>query len=264
MRYIILLAALWLIAPASAKTKHTAHGTWQLVWHDEFSSRRLSDAWTRIPRSSQPPEWNKYMTSDDRLYHQRRGKLTLYGLVNDFLPNDTAPYLTGGIYTKDRQTFQRGRIEVCLRMDNAQGAWPAVWLLPQEGAWPEGGEIDIMERLNGDDVAHQTVHSPFTLYDQTVKKKPRSTCKSPIRNGRYNVYGVELYEDSLCFFINDTYTFTYRRQPEYGPAQFPYDRPMYLLIDMQLGGKWVGPIDPTQLPYRYQIDYVRFYKSVQR
>jgi hypothetical protein len=36
---------------------------------------------------------------------------------------------------------------------------------------------------------------------------------------------------------------------------------MYLLIDMQLGGYWVGQVKPEELPYRYQIDYVRFYKK---
>jgi hypothetical protein len=30
---------------------------------------------------------------------------------------------------------------------------------------------------------------------------------------------------------------------------------------MQLGGHWVGPVNPDELPYRYQIDYVRFYKK---
>ena len=77
----------------------------------------------------------------------------------------------------------------------------------------------------------------------------------------YNIYGVELYADSLCFFINDQYTGTYRRMPEYGEQQYPFDRPMYLLIDMQLGGKWVGGVNPKDLPYRYQIDYVKFYKK---
>ena len=65
---------------------------------------------------------------------------------------------------------------------------------------------------------------------------------------------------SFDFIINDKLTFTYRKESQHGPEQFPYDKPMYLLLDMQLGGHWVGPIKPKELPYRYQIDYVRFYK----
>ena len=259
LRLLALLPLLALSITLPGRTKQTSHGRWQLVWQEEFRGHRLSDEWTRIPRFPNPSEWNKYMSLDDRLFRLRHGRMTLYGRVNDFLPQDTARFLQGGIYTKDRKTFHRGRIEIRLRMDDAQGAWPAAWLLPQGGRWPQDGEIDIMERLNDEGEAHQTVHSAFTQWDKR-KDKPSNHQKSPIKNGRYNVYGVEMYEDSLCFFINDTYTFTYRRQPEYGPEQFPFDRPMYLFIDMQLGGHWVGKVNPRELPYRYQIDYVRYYR----
>lgn len=233
---------------------------WQLVWHDEFDGKKLSDEWTRIPRFKNPSEWDKFMSSHDKLYKVKGGVLTLYGLVNDFLPEDTAHFLTGGVYTKGKVYFQRGRIDIRLKMDDASGAWPAAWLLP-EGRWPDDGEIDIMERLNSDDFAHQTIHSKITEYDHEKRKTQNWHHTAPIRKGDWNVYSVELYEDSVSFIINDKLTFTYRREPEHGPQQFPYDRPMYLLLDMQLGGDWVGRINPEELPYRYQIDYVRFYKK---
>lgn len=232
---------------------------WQLVWHDEFDGKELSDVWTRIPRFKNPPEWDKFMSSHDKLYKVKGGKLILYGLVNDFLPEDTAHFLTGGVYTRGKMLFQRGRIDIRLKMDDASGAWPAAWLLP-EGRWPDDGEIDIMERLNSDDFAHQTIHSTITEYDKEKRKTQSWHETAPIRKGDWNVYSVELTEDSVNFIINDKLTFTYRKESQHGPEQFPYDKPMYLLLDMQLGGHWVGPIKPKELPYRYQIDYVRFYK----
>ena len=111
---------------------------WELVWYDEFDGKTLSDNWTRIPRYPNPPEWNKFMSTNDKLYKVRKGKLILYGLVNDFLPEDTAHVLTGGVYTRGKVLFQRGRIDIRLKMDDASGAWPAAWLLP-EGQWPHGG-----------------------------------------------------------------------------------------------------------------------------
>lgn len=236
------------------------HESWELVWQEEFRGRRLSDTWTRIPRFYNPPEWNKFMSTDDRLFRVRHGKLTLLGLNNDFLPDDTAHFLTGGIYSRGQLLFQRGRIDIRLKMDNASGAWPAAWLLP-EGRWPDAGEIDIMERLNYDSIAYQTVHSFTTEYDHVSRKSQTWGVNAPIRKDKWNVYSVELYEDSMSFYINDCHTFTYRRQPEVGPEQYPYDRPMYLLIDMQLGGWWVGRVNPDELPYRYQIDYVRYYQK---
>lgn len=259
MKKVLVLFLLTIVVAASARTIKTAHGKWKMVWEESFSGNKIPFGWTKIPRFVTP--WAKYMSSEDCLYKVKGGKLTLYGRVNDFAPNDTARYLTGGIYTKDHKLFSRGRIEIRLKMDNASGAWPAAWLLPQIGNWPYQGEIDIMERLNYDDYAYQTVHSAFTQYNKTVKNKPKSGWTAPIRKDKYNVYGVELYEDSLCFFINDTYVGTYRRQPELGDEQYPFDRPMYLLIDMQLEGHWVGKAIPAELPYEYKIDYVRFYRK---
>ena len=260
---LLLLAVCFASSDVLAKGKKRAsmeREGWELVWHDEFDGKALSDEWTRIPRYPNPPEWNKFMSTDDRLYKVKGGKLTLYGLVNDFLPDDTAHVLTGGVFTQGKVYFQRGRIDIRLKMDDASGAWPAAWLLP-DGQWPFGGEIDIMERLNGDDFAHQTIHSFVTEYDTIARKTQDWHHTAPIKNGDWNVYSVELYEDSVSFLINDKLTFTYRKEPQHGARQFPYDRPMYLLLDMQLGGHWVGQVNPRELPYRYQIDYVRFYKK---
>lgn len=260
---LLLLAGLLCPQNVPAKGKKraaTAREGWELVWHDEFDGHELSADWTRIPRFPNPSEWNKFMSSHDRLYKVAKGKLTLFGLVNDFLPEDTAHFLTGGVYTRGKVLFQQGRIDVRLRMDDASGAWPAAWLLP-EGRWPDDGEIDIMERLNADKFAHQTIHSAITERDFERRKTQEWHYTAPIRHGRWNVYSVELTEDSVSFLINDRLTFTYRKEPHHGPKQFPYDRPMYLLLDMQLGGHWVGPVKPEELPYRYEIDYVRFYKK---
>ena len=256
MAWLLLVATTLLLQACNP----AARKGWELVWHDEFNGHQLSDEWTRIPRFPNPSEWNKYMSTDDRLFNVRHGRLTLYGLTNDYLPDDTARFLTGGVYTRGKVYFERGRIDIRLRMDDAMGAWPAAWLLP-EGRWPHDGEIDIMERLNYDSIAYQTVHSYTTEYDTLRRKSQPWGITAPIRKGKWNVYSVELYEDSLCFFINHRSTFTYRRQPEMGPEQFPYDRPMYLLIDMQLGAHWLGRVNPLELPYRYEIDYVRFFKK---
>lgn len=266
-----LYAVLFLLAGFSGFSLHTdakkqnsiQREGWELVWHDEFDGDKLSEDWTRIPRFSNPPEWNKYMSTDDRLFEVKDGKLILYGLNNDYLPQDTAHFLTSGVYTRGKVFFQRGRIDIRLKMDDASGAWPAAWLLP-ETQWPYGGEIDIMERLNHDTIVYQTVHSYTTEYDTIARKSQCWSSIGSIKRGDWNVYSVELYEDHICFYINDRPTFTYRKQPELGHKQYPYDRPMYLLIDMQLGGHWVGRVNPKELPCRYQIDYVRFYKKKEK
>ena len=200
------------------------------------------------------------MSDFDSLYYMRNGNLVLRGIQNLTQPQDTAPFLTGGVYTKGKMGFMDGRLEIKAKLNGATGAWPAFWLLPQEGQWPMGGEIDIMERLNYDNIAYQTVHSHYT-YDLGFKTTPPQGSTGPIHPEAYNVYAVEMYADSLCFFINDQHTFTYPRIETDQEGQFPFHQPFYLLLDMQLGGSWVGAVDPTELPVEMSIDWVRFYQK---
>lgn len=231
---------------------------WKLVWSEEFKGNTFDTrVWSKIPRGH--VDWNRNMSDFDSCYAVKNGNLILRGLLNNCCPDDSAPYITGGLYTKGKKTFENGRLEIRAKLGEARGAWPAIWLLPENGTWPEAGEIDIMEHLNHDSIAYQTVHSYYTYTLQQEGNPPHSRT-GPIKRHDYNVYAVELYKDSISFFINDKHTFTYPRIQTDKEGQFPYARPFYLLIDMQLGGAWVGKVTPEDLPVEMKIDWVRFYK----
>ncbi|MBX3255815.1 MAG: glycoside hydrolase family 16 protein [Chitinophagaceae bacterium] len=230
-----------------------------LKWEENFDQTGTFDItrWSKIPRGT--PEWQKYMSDFDSCYAMRDGRLILRGIVNHSLPNDTARYLTGGIYTKDKVAFGFGRLEIYAKLNGARGAWPAFWLLSQDMKWPDGGEIDIMERLNFDSIAYQTVHSHYTY--NLKMKEPKQGATGPIDPNGFNTYTVELHRDSLVFFINNKRTFSYPRIQTDREGQFPFDQyKYYLLLDMQLGGSWVGEVDPADLPVEMEIDWVRFYE----
>lgn len=125
----------------------------------------------------------------------------------------------------------------------------------------DDGEIDILERLNNDSIAFQTVHSNYT-YTLGRDKDPVSSLTSPINRDDFNVYGVDMYPDSIVFHINGERTHVYPRIAEYADSlgQFPFYRSQYMLIDMQLGGQWVGEVDPADLPVEMEIDWVKYYQ----
>ena len=116
-----------------------------------------------------------------------------------------------------------------------------------------------MERLNYDSIAYQTVHSHYT-YTLGIKDHPVSHSTGVIHPDRYNIFAVEMYPDSLSFYVNDVHTFTYPRIQTKEEGQFPFTQPFYLLIDMQLGGSWVGAVSPEDLPVEMEVDWVRFYQ----
>lgn len=230
----------------------------KLIWEENFNGKEINPAnWSKIPRGSS--DWNRHMSDDTSLYAQEKGNLILRGAVNADSLKDTSRLITGGVFTKGKKSFGLGRWEVRAKLNGAQGAWPAFWLLPENEKWPNGGEIDIMERLNFDSIAYQTVHSSYT-HTLNIKKNPPQGSTGKIDPNAYNTYAVALYKDSLVFFINNKKTFSYPRIKTDKAGQFPFtDNPFYLLLDMQLGGSWVGKVDENDLPVEMQIDWVRFY-----
>ena len=159
-----------------------------------------------------------------------------------------------------------GKVEMRVKFeDHQKGAWPALWMLADQPDykgrnWPWAGEIDIVERLNGDPFVYQTVHSGWTHVKKHKKDPPSGSVKAAIRQGGWNVYGLEITEKELIWSVNGKETFRYPKTDCGDPDQWPFDKPFYFLLDMQLGGKWVGEVDVSTLPVRMYIDWIRIYK----
>ncbi len=268
-----LLAAIWLVAGCKTAT-HTVKDRymyvqesgreqkkWKLVWNEEFSGTALDTTrWTRIQPNK--ADWGRHMTDRDICYDLNNGLLYLKGIVNPDTSVDKRPYLTGGIWSKGKFAFQYGMVEIRAKLESAQGAWPAMWMLAQTdkyGGYPKNGEIDIMEHLNYDSIIYQTIHSYYTL---TLKKKdtPPHHGTAKFNRDDFNVFGIKWYPEKIVYILNGKETFTYPRLKDADPSQWPFDQPFYLLIDQQLGGSWVGKVNPETLPVNMIVDWVRVYQ----
>lgn len=141
--FLALFCLLCISSGFSSCQRHSSD-QWKLVWEDNFDQKTGFDpqVWSKIPRGKS--DWNNYMTDFDSCFDMRDGNMVLRGIINYSQPNDTAPYLTGGIYTKGKKAFSNGRLEIRAKLNGARGEWPAIWMLPIDAPWPMGGEIDIM------------------------------------------------------------------------------------------------------------------------
>lgn len=235
----------------------------RLVWEDDFNLGAVDEKnWTRCSRGNS--DWNRHMSKREDLVSVEDGCLVLWGKKNEDLASDERPFLTGGVLSMDKVSLCPGqRVEIKAKLEShAKGAWPALWLLPQGGAkWPWGGEIDILERLNSDPFVYQTVHSGWTIHgDPALEpgKYPVQGQRYPVDFSLWNVYGLEILEDMLVWTVNGKTAFTYPKAAT-SEHQWPFTGPMFLLMDMQLGGGWVGDVDVETLPVRMFIDWVRIY-----
>ena len=256
--FFITLIFSFLLTDISAQE----HRRYALMWHDEFNDGVLDNQiWSKIPRSQ--ADWAVHMSSNDALFAFEDGDLVLRGMENNFLPKDSAPFLTGGVWSKHKKAFGFGRLEVRAKFDVAQGFWPAIWMLSKNSHalnWPHGGEIDIMEHFRDNPYVNNTVHSHYT-YDLGKRNRPSHVAYPKYNEGEYNTYSVERFQDSLVFFVNGERTLNYPRYRNGEDGQFPFSQhDYYLILDAQLGRDRSPYIDTTKLPVELRIDYVRYYE----
>lgn len=260
MRRLLLISLIFIGLFNSALAQE--HRRYALIWNEEFDDGKLNpEVWSKIWRST--ADWAIHMSSHDSLYAFEDGDLVLRGMVNDFLPNDTAPFLTGGVWSINKKSFGFGRIDIRAKFDVAQGFWPAIWMLPQAPQslqWPYGGEIDIMEHFRSNPFVNHTVHSNYTFYLRKLYN-PSQVAYPKYNEGEYNTYGMERFHDSLVFFVNGKRTFCYPRFRDGVDGQFPFsNHDYYLILDAQLGRDRSPYIDTARLPVALRVDYVRYYE----
>lgn len=243
-------------APLSSDGKNI----WKIIWSEEFDGSEIDTlVWSKTPRNKS--NWNDTMTDDDRLYELKDGKLILKGIKNTDNPADSSAYLTGGIWGRDKRSFALGRVDVRAKFSSAKGYWPAIWFLPQGGNSPYSGEgeIDMVEHLNFDEFVYMTIHTEYT--NLVNKENPKNHLRVPVDINAYNVYSVEVYPDRLVYLVNDKVSFVYPRIEPRIENQFPFaSHNYYVVLSSQIGGEWVGEVDPSHYPVEMSIDWVRVYQ----
>ena len=164
---------------------------------------------------------------------------------------------TSGLMTTERHfALKYGRFEIRAKLPPGRGLWPAFWMLPAFDRWPEGvdilPEIDIMEFLGHDrKTYHTTVHSnqSGSLRSDSSRHRP-----GPDLTKGFHDYAVEWDEREIRWYFDD-------RLLSRKPTPRDLHRPMYLLINLAVGGNWPGKPDKhTRFPARLQIDRVRIRK----
>ncbi len=263
LRLVLLLSILaGAFATCGASSKKGGAGdeavTWKLVFVEEFKGTRLNEKlWSRIDLGH--PDWCKHMSLRDDLVTVKDGQLHCWGKRNDDLTFDSRPFLTGGVSTKGKLAMTYAKIEFKMKLDDGQrGAWPAVWMMPEKEVrgWPNDGEIDIVERLNSDDFTYQTLH-----YGNGSAQDLSHGGRGKIKKGDWNVYGLEWTPESIVWTVNGEETFRHDRGADDDELKFPWTKPFYLMIDMQLGGRWVGGVELSTLPVAMHVDWVKIYSG---
>jgi len=256
-----------------------------LVWSDEFTNN------TGANTAPNPQVWT-YDTGNSGFGNHELENYCAWG-SNAALCSTTNPsayvgtdgYLhiaaqqpSPGVYTSARLktqglfSFQYGRIEFRAMVPEAQGFWPAGWLMGNNivtADWPACGEMDVLERVNAaktPDWNEGSVHGVGFTGDSglgTVVNFPAGQTAA-----QWHTYGMIWTKGSVAYYVDDPahpyVTYTTSSLANLSGATWPFGagQSNFILLNLAIGGDWPGPPNATTpFPSEMLVDYVRVYTN---
>ncbi|MBI3879649.1 MAG: glycoside hydrolase family 16 protein [Verrucomicrobia bacterium] len=222
---------------------------WQLVFNDEFSGDHvdltkwnLRDPWGK----ERNQELQAYVTN---AFELRDGVLRIKAERRTVRYDGKLRHYTSGMMTTYRKFEQQfGRFEIRARVPRGNGMWPAIWLLPAPLGWPP--EIDVMEVLGHETAKLYTTHH---WAQDGYKQADTGITMGPDLAGDFHVFAIEWDAAKIVWTVDGKERF---RSVKSIPRV-----PMYLLMNLAIGGHWGNPPDrTTPFPGAFEIDYVRVYQ----
>ncbi len=237
---------------------------WQLVWEDEFDGS--------AGQSPDPTRWTFDIGTDwgnaqleydtdrpENVSLDGQGNLAITARRESF---QGQPYTSARILTRGLFEQAYGRFEARIQMPSGPGMWPAFWLLGANFdtvGWPACGEIDIMEyRGQEPSTVHGSLHGPGYSAGNAVTR--RFDLPQDRFDTGFHVFAVEWGEDYIDWYVNDTLYQSIK--PSDLPAAWVYDHPFYIILNLAVGGNYVGPPnESTTFPQTMLVDWVRVYSD---
>lgn len=245
----------------------------RLVWSDEFDVAGLPDStkWGYDIERNAAGWYNNELQyyGNARLENSRveGGLLAITARREDLsaagLPDwGSQRYSSARLITRDKATWRYGFIEVRAKLPCGLGTWPAIWMLsaPPQTAWPDDGELDIMEHVGFDPgVVHATAHTG--AFNHTRGNHRTATTTIPDACTAFHRYQLHWTATRITVGVDDRNYYQYSNDNS-GNAEWPFDSPQFLILNVAVGGDWGGQmgVNDAVFPVTLEVDYVRVYQ----
>lgn len=241
----------------------------ELVWREEFDYSGLPDPvkWQYDVGGSGwgNNELQYYTASRQQNARVENGNLVIEALREPGFGQNQ--YTSARLLSKASGggSLTYGRVEVRAKVPAARGTWPAIWMLPDNwtygnGGWPDNGEIDIMEHVGYDaNVVHFSTHCNRYYFRNNNQKTARLPV--PTATSDFHIYAMEWTPETITGYIDGQQYFTNRNEHGGWPV-WPFDKAFHLVLNVAVGGDWGGAqgVDAGAFPQRMLVDYVRYYR----
>ena len=248
----------------------------KLVWADEFDKDGAPD----------PTKWNfesGFARNEEAQWYQPDNAVIKDGMLviearRERKPNPTykagstdwrtkrewIEYTSSSLTTNGKAAWTYGHFEMRARIDTRAGLWPAFWTVGQNGEWPSGGEIDIMEYYRGKLLANFVWGTNKRWNGKwNAKTKPISDFEADW-SSKFHVWTMDWDENLITLAVDGMVLNTQDvNKTINGDAERknPFRAPQFILVNTAVGGQNGGDPSKTEFPSRFEIDYVRVYQK---
>ena len=259
--WLLICLAFFLVMDTGARAQQL------LIWQDEFDGHGHVDS-TRWSYEVGGHGWGNeelqfYTQQRLKNARQENGRLIIEAHKESYQGSE---YTSARLTSKNKGDWVHGRMEIRAKLPEGEGTWPAIWMLPTEwiygdGGWPDNGEIDIMEHVGYDPgVIHGTIHTD--AYNHMEGTQRSDTIEVPDVTEAFHLYAIEWTSSAIKWYVDDQLYFTYENDGS-GWETWPFDHPFHMLLNIAIGGTWGGVegVDNTIFPVSMEVDYVRVYQT---
>jgi beta-glucanase (GH16 family) len=239
----------------------------RLVFRDEFNGNALDLGKWRYDTARNKQGWFNH----EKQYYSAGQNLQLSGgmLTIEARHESSSRYPDSGgqNYTSakivSRRAWTYGFYEIRAKLPCAPGTWPAIWMLRQDTKkWPDDGEIDIMEQVGAEpNLIYSTLHTK--AYNHTIGTQRSAQRLVATSCTRFHLYQLDWRPDVIIIGVDGRGILRHRRQPGDGKAEWPFDQPFDMILNLAIGGEWASQkgIADAAFPQRMSIDYVRVWQA---
>jgi beta-glucanase (GH16 family) len=129
--------------------------------------------------------------------------------------------------------------------------------------WPACGEIDIME-LTGDlpDRVVGTVHYGANTSQHQFNSVSRFAKDGESYQDEFHVYSLNWENNIIEIMVDGEVYHTITPASLNGGASYPFNKNMFFIFNVAVGGNWPGSPDAsTAFPQHLIVDYVRVFQK---
>lgn len=230
-----------------------------LVWQDNFNGSTVDEEKWDFETGPTNDNIHYYTTREENVQIVD-SVLKINALEESYMGFN---YTSGLIKTKIGWKY--GRLEARIKLPATNGFVPAFWMLPVDnmfGWWPKSGEIDIMEHpTNQISNIYGSIHTE-TYNNFGGSGNEGDSIIVADAETEFHIYAIEWSASRIDFFVDGNVYYSFIND-DGGSATWPFDKPFYIILNLAVGGAWVGAPDMfTIFPATMEVDYVRVYQDL--